>query len=311
MMKRSRPLLLPAGSFDTHVHVFNPLLGPYASGRAYTPEDAPLSKLLAFNQALSTEQQPTRLVLVQPSPYKTDCTVLMKCLQELKRREITAYGIVVVDLERVTDDKLDEMHRLGARGIRLNFQADGKEVDTTRLISVLRQAAERIHHLPGCLIQLFVPGWTWDVLHDTIQSLPVVVIADHLGGMLGTSKLGTGSDGDALSQPGFKSLVSLARQSRVVVKVSGLYRVSDDSGSNYSDLRPIIQMLASEVPDQIIWGSDWPHTGEGSNRARRNLDVKEPFREIDDRGILQSLMDWLGDEMMRQMLKDNPERLYE
>ena len=162
MIKRSRPFFLPPGAFDTHVHVFDPLIGPYAAGRAYTPEDASLQKLLAFNQTLSAEQKPTKLVLVQPSPYKTDCTVLMRCLQELRRREITAYGIVVIDLERVTDHELDEMHRLGARGIRLNFQADGKEVDTTKLVSALQQAAERIRHLPGWVIQLFVPGWTWD-----------------------------------------------------------------------------------------------------------------------------------------------------
>ncbi|KAH8429208.1 uncharacterized protein LDX57_006875 [Aspergillus melleus] len=162
MIKRSKPFFLPPGAFDTHAHVFDPLLGPYAAGRAYTPEDAPLQKLLAFNQMLSTEQKPTKLVLVQPSPYKTNCTVLIKSLQELNRREVTAYGIVVVDLERVTNHELDEMHRLGARGIRLNFQADGKEVDTTKLISALRQAAERIRHLRGWMIQLFVPGWTWD-----------------------------------------------------------------------------------------------------------------------------------------------------
>lgn len=48
-----RSCLLPPNAFDTHVHVFDPWLGPYAASRAYTPEDAPLEKLIAFNKSIS------------------------------------------------------------------------------------------------------------------------------------------------------------------------------------------------------------------------------------------------------------------
>ncbi|KAI9932433.1 hypothetical protein MW887_008674 [Aspergillus wentii] len=303
--------LLPPGAFDTHVHVFDPKLGPYADGRAYTPEDAPLQKLIAFNKNIAANTQNGTLVLVQPSPYKTDCTVLMHCLQELKDREVTAYAIVVIDLETITDEELEHMHQLGARGIRLNFQADGKEVDLSKLVALLQQAARRISHLPGWMIQLFIPAWTWDVLHDHILALPVTVIADHLGGVLGPSKLSSEYQSSPILQPGFKSLLSLAKQSRVIVKISGLYRMSNESVSNFRDMQSIIQAFAKEIPDQVIWGSDWPHTGDGHNRVKEMaLSVKEPFRFIDDDGILRNLRCWMGSEAWEKMVKHNPRRLY-
>lgn len=68
----------------------------------------------------------------------------------------------MLDLDTITDAQLNEMHALGVRGIRLNFQADGKDVDITHLISLLNRTADRIRYLPSWAIQLFVPGWTWD-----------------------------------------------------------------------------------------------------------------------------------------------------
>ncbi|PYI09507.1 amidohydrolase 2 [Aspergillus sclerotiicarbonarius CBS 121057] len=302
--------LLPNRAVDTHVHVFDPKLGPYAASRAYTPTDAPLEKLIAFNQTLSTDSKNNILVLVQPSPYKNDCSVLLHCLRELKNRDISAFGIAVLDLDNTTDAQLKEMHTLGVRGIRLNFQADGNQVRTAQLVSALYRTADRIRYLPGWVIQLFVPGWTWDVLHDAILELPVRVIADHLGGMLGSSKLPPDVQLRSTCQPGFDSLLSLAKKARVFVKMAGLYRMSNDSAGTFGDLQPIVQTFAQEIPDQLIWGSDWPHTGDGHNRVGKSLDVKEPFRIVDDHAILRRLHSWVGDDVYRKMLVDNPGRLY-
>lgn len=87
---------------------------------------------------------------------------MMHCLRELKDRGISSFGIAVLDLNSTTDAQLSDLHALGVRGVRLNFQADGKEVDLTHLVAILNHTADRIRHLPGWAIQLFVPGWTWD-----------------------------------------------------------------------------------------------------------------------------------------------------
>ncbi|CAG7994600.1 unnamed protein product [Penicillium nalgiovense] len=303
--------LLPKNVFDTHTHIFDPDLGPYAAGRAYTPEDAQLKKLLAFNQSLSKDPPNNTLVLVQPSPYGNDCSVIIQSLQKLKDQNINAFGIAVLDLDNTTDAQLRELHALGIRGIRLNFQADGKELNTDKLVATLHRTADRVRHLPGWMIQLFVPGWSWDNLHDTILELPVKIIADHLGGMRGASKLPSDLQSTPTSQPGFKSLLSLAKQSHIAVKVSGLYRMSSLVSGTYSDLQPILEAFAQEIPEQLIWGSDWPHTGEGSNRTERRQEVKEPFRIVDNNGILAKLHSWMGSDVYRKMLVDNPRRLYQ
>jgi len=86
----------------------------------------------------------------------------MRCLKELQRESHSAYAIAVIDVDNITDQRLNEMHQLGVRGIRLNLQADGKGFDAPSTAIQLQKAAQRIHHLPGWMIQLFVPVWTWD-----------------------------------------------------------------------------------------------------------------------------------------------------
>lgn len=129
--------------------------------------------------------------------------------------------------------------------------------------------------------------------------------------MRGASKLPSDLQSTPTSQPGFKSLLSLAKQSRAVVKISGLYRMSSHVAAIYSDLQPILETFAQEIPEQLIWGSDWPHTGEGSNRMERKLEVKEPFRIVDNPAILAKLYNWMGSDVYRRMLVDNPRRLYQ
>lgn len=132
--------------------------------------------------------------------------------------------------------------------------------------------------------------------------------------MLGTSKIPSESDQAApLNQPGFKSLLSLAKTGRVNIKISGLHRASNETVTTYSDPQPIIEEFAHEVPDRLIWGSDWPHTGEGAERAgnKPDMSIKEPFRKIDNMGILRQSRVWLGsEEVWLKVLKENPGRLY-
>ena len=116
-----------------------------------------------------------------------------------------------------------------------------------------------------------------------------------------------------LGQPGFRSLLRLAKSSRVSIKVSGLYRASTLSETGYNDLAPIIRTLAEQVPDRLVWASDWPHTGEGKDRTAENaLTMVEPFRVIDNLCILKNLREWIGsDENWHKMMVSNPETLYE
>lgn len=145
-------------------------------------------------------------------------------------------------------------------------------------------------------------------LAPIIRDLPVTVIADHTGGLLAPSKLNVASEWSPASQPGLSSLVSLARDGKVLVKISGLYRSSDATQTNFSDMANIIRKLAVLIPDHLIWGSDWPHTGEGKTRLSQDLQAIEPFRVIDDLAIIANLKKWVGESTWMKMMVTNPQR---
>ena len=81
------------------------------------------------------------------------------------------------------------------------------------------------------------------------------------------------------------------------MKVSGAHRLSTNA-PDYPEARPFHEALVRANPDNIVWGSDWPHPRiEG---------------EMPDAGHLYELFhDWTPDlETRRRILVDNPARLY-
>ncbi|KAF6830406.1 transcriptional family amidohydrolase family protein [Colletotrichum plurivorum] len=308
ILRQSR---LPQGAWDTHVHVFDSALRSFAPDVAYTPAQAPLSKLVAFNRSLTQDSLPTNLVLVQPSPYGTDNSVLIKALESLSAYpHIHARGIAVVYLRTITDEELWALHRAGVRGLRLNKMASNDAHDPQLLIKEITRAAGRIEMLPDWKPQLFVSGKAWEVIYQHILHLPVLVIADHVGGMMGFSKLGSDAS-HATQQPGYLSLVDLVKRRKVIVKISGLYRLSSEATTRHHDLEPAIRELAKRVPDSLIYASDWPHTGDGSARTARKPGQIEEFREVDNHTILASLRDRVGDEATWiKMMATTPAQLF-
>ncbi|KAI0420428.1 hypothetical protein F5X98DRAFT_27393 [Xylaria grammica] len=302
---------LPAGAWDSHVHVFDSTLGPFSPSRSYTPAQAPLSQLLDFSTHLSVGNTPSNLVIVQPSPYGFDNTILLSLLKAAPSYTTRSVrGIAVIDIDKVGEAELISMHELGVRGLRLNAQASGHAVDIEAVRSLMVKSAWLIKDLPGWKLQIFAPAYIWDDLYDCVHNLPVTVILDHLGGLKGASKLSQDSP-HGVQQRGFTSIVKLAQESKVLVKISGLYRASTEGKSGYSDLEPIIRKLAKEVPDRLIWGSDWPHTGEGANRLDRNLEGIEPFRVIDNGLILKNLWQWVDcEKTWRKMMVETPAATY-
>ncbi|KAK1671215.1 hypothetical protein BDP55DRAFT_676735 [Colletotrichum godetiae] len=224
-------------------------------------------------------------------------------------------GIAVVDIESISDADLRKLHDLGVRGLRINKQADGKSTDLEILQQTIVKTASRIQYLPGWKIQLFCAPAMWEDLYETILSLPVQVIADHVGGMRALSKLQLNAEAggldDPTKQPGFEALVRLARASKVIIKLSGFYRLSDMVKSGCEDMEPIVKALVEAVPQRLVWGSDWPHTGEGKDRLNRGVDAVENFREIDDTLNVYNLRRWVkNEEVWKDLMVKNPARFY-
>lgn len=157
------PPRLSPGSWDTHVHIFDSTIGPFAPDRDYTPAEAHLSDLLRFSRTLTRDKSSTNLVLVQPSPYGTDNTVLLEALRQLQgQSQLTARGIAVVDLENTNDEQLRDLHDIGVRGLRLNKGASEDKFSAREFAKNITKAANRIRDLPGWKLQLFISGDIWD-----------------------------------------------------------------------------------------------------------------------------------------------------
>ncbi|KAE8453314.1 hypothetical protein EG329_011381 [Mollisiaceae sp. DMI_Dod_QoI] len=301
---------LPPGSWDTHVHVFDPETYPYSPTRAYSPRSASFNQLTTFGQSLTTNNSAPNMVLVLPSPYGTLNESILDLLRK-KEGGGKLRGIVVLDSEQMTRENLLEMDKLGVRGVRLNMVSSGGSVTGDALRKALIETAGLIKDagLGGkWWIQLFIPGHFWDELSETVRNLGVGIIADHLGGMKGSSMLEQGAT--VTEQPGFDALIALASSKHLVVKVSGFPRASEDEKAAYPDLEAVVKRFAVEVPDQLIWASDWPHTGEAKDRKGRSINVPEPFRDIDDVAILKRLRSWVSVDVWEKMMAGTPGKIF-
>src|SRR5215510_549031 len=111
--RRKPNFQLPAGACDAHCHVFGPAARfPFATGRTYTPEDAPKEALAALHAHLGIE----RTVIVQASCHGSDNSAMLDAIASNARR-IKGVSIVAPSFG---DAEYKKLHDGGVRGARFN-----------------------------------------------------------------------------------------------------------------------------------------------------------------------------------------------
>ena len=75
-------------------------------------------------------------------------------------------------------------------------------------------------------------------------------------------------------------------------------------------MEPLIRHFAREVPHQLIWASDWPHTGSAANRTEATKNVPEEFRKVDNEAVLRNIREWVGPEVWHEMTVVTPGKLF-
>ena len=280
---------IPIGATDCHMHIFDARYR-LSSRRTYTPAPAPLGQYRKVAGALRL----TRAVVVQPSAYGTDnsCTLdAVECLGA------SARAVVGLDLN-ISDAELDQLHKRGARGVRLNPASHGmRDFDT--IASGLLATAKRIERL-GWHLQIFTDVALVEQLARVFRTLPVPVVIDHMG-------LAIAAQGP--SQPGLSALCELIASGRVWVKLSGAYRISTRE-PDFADASSIIRALISANANRCIWGTDWPHTGVHSHTQSAEA-PPIVYRSLDAAALLEQLISCAGeDSVVEKILVENPSRLY-
>jgi 2-pyrone-4,6-dicarboxylate lactonase len=262
---------MPPGACDTHFHVFEPGY-PHVHEPLYTFPDGTLDAYLRMAEVLGIE----RMVLVQPSFYGTDNSLLRYVLKRLGPR---CGGVVQID-EDASDAELDEFHELGVRAIRLDLFARASW-PTAELVAYIQRMAARATPR-GWHLQFYTPGTIVRDLLPFLADLEDTVVIDHMGYL-------TESD------PEFdRRLLAVLGQGSCWIKLSGAYRVAKNKP--LSSVAPWGRALVAARPDRLIWGSDWPHLPDGQR---------------DTGEILNLLADWAPDEADRRtILVDGPARLF-
>lgn len=223
---------LPVGTIDSHFHVFE-RDAPLNTPRSYTPQILTIADWLAYAPLVGIE----RGVLVQPSVYGLDNSVLLNALAEQPDR---LRGVVVIP-PHTSDAELERLDALGVRGVRINLRNKGGIG-----LDALSALAPRVRNL-GWHIQFQVgPETVADVAALTAQHAITGVI-DHLGFM------SMKPDGPALD-----TLRRVLDNGRVLVKVSAPYRLPDTP--HHEGYRHVVAGLSTTHADRLLWASDWPHT---------------------------------------------------
>jgi predicted TIM-barrel fold metal-dependent hydrolase len=273
----------PPLACDTHAHVFGPAdRFPYTEERSYTPPDAPLEKYIAMLDTLGF----ARGVLVQGSAHGRDNSAMLDGLLKYPER---LRGVIVAD-SALTNLQMLRLHAVGVRGLRFNhFFRHGKlhyggGVALTEAENLaLRLKALRWH------IQLWIDVNDLPTVEPLIRALGVPVVVDHMGRT---------DAHDGIDMPGFQCLLRLLGEGLCWVKLSGAHRLCDD-WPDYIPARPFHEALVRTNPEQLIWGTDWPHP---------RIEVEMP-----NAGHLLDLFNkWTPDEALRhKILVDNPAKLYD
>jgi len=274
----------PANACDAHFHVFGPP-GKYAYGTdiRYTPPHEPLEAYLKLARRLGF----VRYVFVQPSAYGFNNDCMLDAMRELD--PAARRGIIDLDETKTNDKELADLDAVGVRGIRVNVSPVRKP--EAGLADAMKPRIARLAKLTkeiGWHLDFLAPGWLVSELMPVLRELPIEFSVAHMG-------LFPAKDGP--QQAGFREFLKLVADGskRCWVKLTGIYRFSTAPG--FADVKPIAQALMATAPDQLIWGSDFPH-----------LSFHDRVGTIQ---LYNMLGEWTADAGMRKrILTDNPARLF-
>lgn len=276
---------------DTHCHVFvddDVPDTPVVPGAAYRPPRVGVADHEAHLAAMGCD----RGVLVQPSAYGQDHRCL---LAALRRRPEALRGVACLPVGTPAEH-LAAVHAAGVRATRVQDGFPGG-IPVESLVEVGEMVAPLGWHVEVWGNVARHVDW----LGEAVRRCPVPVVLDHLGSL--PSDVG-------LQDPALRLVLDLLAEDQVWVTLSGVERLllplPDPADPGFSErwrehvaaIDARVHLLVETRPQNLLWGSDWPHVG---------LRLPAP-----DSAEVRSRLDrWVPDAAVRhQVLVDNAERRY-
>ncbi len=273
---RPPAIRLPAGTVDTQMHAYLP-------GFPAVPPGPPLPEGLP-GPAEYTEVMRwlgiDRVVVTQGNAHQTDNRNLLACLLTFGG---TARGVAAIRPD-TPDAELEALHEAGVRGVRI-MDLPGGAVGLDALEAVDARAAA----MGWCLAVQFDGNRIGE--HEArLAALRSPWILDHHGKFFA----GAAPDG-----PEVAALRRLVDGGRAYIKFAGVYESSRSGPPDYADVAAVARLLAAQVPERIVWGTNWPH-----NLAKTTADYP------DDADLLDTVVGWIPEAHRRRVLVETPAALF-
>lgn len=267
-------IAIPSYACDCHLHVYDSRF----PANAPVPEGAEASHY----QEKRAELGLTRAVVVQPRPYGTDSTVILRAIAILGRRHTRGVAVLPPD---ISDQELQRLHDGGIRGARFSLYS---KTNAAVSFNDIEKTADRVKAM-GWHLQLH---WTADQIVDhrqLLSRLPTPLVFDHMARLPVSSR----------RHPAFDVVSGLAKDGLAWIKLSGPYLESNLSlEDGFADIEPIARGWIDNAADRLVWGSDWPHVDRPGG--------------LDDEKLLALLIAWTRSEAcLRKVLVENPVELYD
>jgi predicted TIM-barrel fold metal-dependent hydrolase len=240
--------LLDESRIDCHNHIFDPARFPYAADAWYRPLPQETGSAAHFLKVLDAYGVRRALVVGPNSGYGEDNRCLLDAIAHSDGR---FKGVAVVPND-IGDGALRELKAAGVVGVAFNVALLGVShyADTAALLAKLAR------------LDLFVQV---QVEHD--QIVPLAAMLERSGAPILIDHCGRPTPEAGIDQPGFRTVLELARTGRATVKLSGHVKFSRDEYP-YADTWPYVRALIDAYTlDHCVWGSDWPFL-----RARHRVD---------------------------------------
>jgi predicted TIM-barrel fold metal-dependent hydrolase len=228
-----------AKTIDTHAHIFQRGL-PLAPGARYTSDyDAPVESYLRQLDANGMSHG----VLVQISFLGTDNSYLVSGIKAAGGR---LKGIAVVE-PTIGEADLKALDAAGIVGMRLNLVGRPIPDFTAEPWPALLKMVAGL----GWQVEIHREAKDMEAIAGPLLKSGVNVVVDHFGrpdAVLG------------VDDPGFRYLLAQGASRRLWVKVSAAYRNGKDGAGEKTALAAYAMLRDALGLDQLLFGSDWPHT---------------------------------------------------
>jgi len=284
------PERLPRNSCDTHLHVFGdakayPVGNPHALYGP--PQDCNFAAVKALHDAMGIE----RAVLVQPTIYGTDHSLLHDVLKAAPRQNYR--GVAIVD-DSIGDAELARLDSVGVRGARFNFGGNFKLAPS---LASFRRSLMRIREL-GWFAKIFGFGDDFLVVEAELRKIDFPAIIDHMGGP---------DYGRGTAQPAVCLILDLLKNDNWWIGLSN-GDLRSQAGYPWDDAVAFGRLFHAAAPQRCLWGTDWPHVHRfirPDKDGQSDYGVDHEFKRV---ALLER---YVPDRRARDcVLVDNPARFF-